>query len=79
MGQIVSQKVESRVKVRLEPCINNKILDLLHARGIALIRSNNEKSNPNLRKTIISYLEVYYINKEPKSISFKVKYKISKI
>ena len=46
----VAPEIEHRVKVRTEPWINNEILELIQERDKALNQSNNERSNPDLRK-----------------------------
>merc|ERR1711888_465871 len=46
----IAEGNERRIKVRTEPWINNEILELIHEREKALTQSNNEKSNPDLRK-----------------------------
>ena len=45
----VAPENEKRIKVRTEPWINNEILELIHEREKALIQSNNEVSNLELR------------------------------
>ena len=49
MDKIAPEK-EVRIKVRTEPWMNNEILELIYERDKALIQSNNNKTNPDLRK-----------------------------